>query len=201
MTHAALSIESPSRNASADVGRLLRLALRIDALASAASAALGLLGGLLLADLLGTPVTLLWPVGAFLLAWAAALWYVASRATVNAVAVWAIIAFNLAWVVGSVVLIAAGRFELTMLGTAFVLLQTAAVALFACLEFVGLRRMCLASAQDRSGGGVGGEEGLDDQLGQRDVQGRAEGGDGAEKGQLLTIEADPQRDHDVAWSR
>ena len=64
----------------------------------------------------------------------------------NAVAVWAIIAFNLAWVVGSVVLVAAGWFELTVLGTAFVLLQAAAVALFACLEFVGLRRTRLASA-------------------------------------------------------
>jgi hypothetical protein len=129
-----------------DRSRFLRVALRIDALASAASAALALLAGPILADLLGTPLSLLWPTGVFLVAWAAALWYVSSRPRPNATAVWAIIGLNILWVVDSIVLIAAGWFALTVLGTAFVLLQAAAVAVFADLEFVGLRRAQLASS-------------------------------------------------------
>jgi hypothetical protein len=125
--------------------RLLRVALRIDALASAASAALALLAGSFLADVLGTPLSLLWPTGVLLVAWAAALWVVASRSRMNTTAVWAIIALNILWVVDSIVLVAAGWFALTVLGTAFVLIQAAAVAVFADLEFVGLRRTQLAS--------------------------------------------------------
>jgi hypothetical protein len=126
--------------------QLLRLALRIDALASGGSAVLALAGGPLLADLLGTPLGLLWPIGVFLMGWAAALWIVASRPMPNSAAVWTIIALNVVWVASSVVLVAAGWFGLTLLGTIFVLLQAAAVALFADLEFVGLRRARLTTA-------------------------------------------------------
>jgi hypothetical protein len=54
--------------------------------------------------------------------------------------VWGIIALNILWVIDSVVLVAAGWFALTVLGTVFVLVQALAVAIFADLEFVGLRR-------------------------------------------------------------
>jgi hypothetical protein len=123
-----------------DSMQLLRFALRLDALASGASAVLALAGSPWLTELLGTPATLLWPTGLFLLVWAAALWWVASRPAINAAAVWAIIALNLLWVIDSVVLVAAGWFALTVLGTVFVLVQALAVAVFADLEFVGLRR-------------------------------------------------------------
>ena len=123
-----------------DPARLLRVALRVDALASAASAVLALAGGPLVGDLFGTPLTLLWPIGVVLIAWAAALWLVASRPMVNQPAVWLIIVLNVLWVASSIALVAAGWFGLTLLGTAFVLVQAAAVALFADLEFVGLRK-------------------------------------------------------------
>ncbi|MDQ3222974.1 MAG: hypothetical protein M3Q75_05805 [Gemmatimonadota bacterium] len=51
-----------------------------------------------------------------------------------------VVAINLVWVLGSVALVVAGRFPLTVLGLAFVLAQAAAVALFAALQFLGLRR-------------------------------------------------------------
>jgi hypothetical protein len=129
-----------------DPTRFLRLALRIDALGSAAFAVVGLVGGRLVEDLLGTPLSLLWPVSVGLLAWAVGLWLVASRPQISASAVWTIIVLNLGWVAISVVAVAAGWFALTQLGVAFVLTQAAAVALIADAEFLGLRKARLALA-------------------------------------------------------
>jgi hypothetical protein len=123
-----------------DPTRLLRIALRVDALGSAAFGVLGLVAGPLLEDMLGTPMALLWPVSVGLLAWGAGLWLVASRPLISASAVWTIIVLNLAWVAISVVALAAGWFALTQLGVVFVLTQAAAVALIADVEFVGLRK-------------------------------------------------------------
>lgn len=120
--------------------RLLRLALKLDAVASGAFGVLSLAAGPLLQNLLGTPFALLWAVGLFLMAFAASIWIVASRADVSATAVWTVIAINLLWVVASVAAVAGGWFPLTGLGIAFVLAQAAAVAMFADLQFLGLRR-------------------------------------------------------------
>ena len=57
---------------------MLRLVLNLDAVASGTLAALSLAASPALDDLLGTPLVLLVPVGAFLVAWAAALWVLAS---------------------------------------------------------------------------------------------------------------------------
>jgi hypothetical protein len=61
-----------------DRNGLLRLVLKLDAVASGALGALSLAASPALDDLLGTPLALLVPVGAFLVAWAAALWVLAS---------------------------------------------------------------------------------------------------------------------------
>ena len=123
-----------------DRSGLLRLVLKLDAVASGALGALSLAAGPALDDLLGTPLALLVPVGAFLVVWAAALWILASRSRMSRTAVWAAIAINLVWAIDSVAVVAAGWFPLTALGTAFVFAQAAAVALFAGLQFRGLRR-------------------------------------------------------------
>jgi hypothetical protein len=123
-----------------DEGSLLRLALRLDAVASGALGVLLLAAGPLLDELLGTPLGVAWPVGLFLVAFAAALWVAASRSPVSGLAAWAVVVINLLWVVGSVATVAAGWLPLTALGVAFVLVQAAAVALFAGLELLGLRR-------------------------------------------------------------
>lgn len=125
----------------------LRLALKLDAVATGAVGALVLLAaGTVVGNqrpfvlLLGTPLTLLVPVGLFLIAFAAFVWIVGSRRRVGGPGPWAAVVINVAYAVGCVVVVAAGWFPLSALGVAFVLAQAVAVALFAALQFAGLRR-------------------------------------------------------------
>jgi hypothetical protein len=126
--------------------RLLRQSLGIDALASGALGVLLAVGGGVLDELLGIPATVLVPVGVFLAAYAAGLWYLASKRQVSRPAVWVVVAGNLGWVAASVVAAAAGWWSPTTLGTVIVLAQAAAVALFAALQLAGLRRAGVAEA-------------------------------------------------------
>ena len=126
--------------------RLLRLALKLDAVASGTLGGLALVAGPLLDGLLGVPTALLQAVGLFLAAYAAALWIVASRPGVSRSAAWTVVALNLLWAAASVAVLANGWLPLTGLGTAFVLLQAGAVALFADLQIIGLRRARPAAA-------------------------------------------------------
>jgi hypothetical protein len=123
-----------------DPSGLLRLALRLDAAASGALGLLSLAAAPALDELLGAPRAVLWPIGLFLVAYAAALWVAASRTRVSRPFVWAVIVGNALWVVASVAVVVIGPFALTGLGVAFVLAQAAAVALLADLQFLGLRR-------------------------------------------------------------
>ena len=123
-----------------DLSGLLRLALRLDAAASGALGLLALLAGPAVDELLGTRRALLWPVGLFLVAYATLLWIMAVPASVSRPSVRIVIAGNLLWVVASVAVVATGWLALTGLGVALVLAQAAAVALFANLQFLGLRR-------------------------------------------------------------
>jgi hypothetical protein len=50
------------------------------------------------------------------------------------------------WVAGSVLLLVSGRFEPNALGFAFVLGQAAAVAVFAEMQYVGLRKSTVSAA-------------------------------------------------------
>jgi len=124
-----------------DGGSLLRLALRLDAAASGALGMLGLAAAPLLTDLLGPSTGLLWWLGAFLVGYAAALVLIATRPTIPRPAGWTVVGGNAAWVAGSVLTTAAGWTSLTSLGVAVVLAQAAAVAGFAGLQTLGLRRI------------------------------------------------------------
>jgi hypothetical protein len=137
---------SPTTSTPTRTDRLLRLALRLDAVASGATG-VGLAAlGWALDDVLGVPVALTLPLGLFLTGFAGWLWYLAGRPRIGAGAVRAVIALNVVWVLDSVALVAAGWAPLTALGTAYVLAQAAAVLLFADLQFVGLRRVRQAAA-------------------------------------------------------
>ena len=125
--------------------RLLRLALQFDAVATGAVGSLLLVGGPWLDDLLGAPAALLQPVGLFLVAYAAVLGVAGSRPTISRPAARATVALNALWVVGSAILVAAGPLPLTGLGVAFAIAQAAAVALFADLQFLGLRKARLGT--------------------------------------------------------
>ena len=128
------------RSVDEDRGGLLRLVLKLDAVASSTLGVLSLAASPALDDLLGTPLALLVPVGLFLMAWAVALWIIASSPRVGGTAVWAVILLNLLYAVDGVMIMAAGLFPLTALGTVFVLFQVVAVTLFAAAQFYALRK-------------------------------------------------------------
>jgi hypothetical protein len=119
---------------------LLTSALRLDAVASGGLGVVSLAGAGFLASLLGLPAVFLMAVGAVCLGWAAFLAFLASRQRLASTAAWAVIALNLVWVVESAMIVVLGWIEPTPLGYAFVVAQAVAVALFACLQFVGLKQ-------------------------------------------------------------
>lgn len=117
--------------------RLLRVTLRVDAVASGMSG-LAFLGT---REFFGLPSALALPTGVFLLVFAAGVWLVASPRTLNTRAVATIIVLNLAWVVASAVVLAAGLLPLTSIGMAYAIVQAVAVAILADLEYMGLRKI------------------------------------------------------------
>jgi len=119
---------------------LIRFALTADAIATAATGALLAIGGGLLAELTGLPAAATLPLGLFLVAYAAFVGWVGMPRETSRGAVLSIILINTAWVVGSVIVLLAGVFPLTLLGIAFVIAQAVAVAALAALQWVGLGR-------------------------------------------------------------
>lgn len=119
---------------------LLRRALQLDGVASGVMGLGFLAGGAALDSALGLPSTFLWAVGAFLVPYAAALLFIASRPQVNRVAAWVIAVGNVVWSVDSVVLLATGWYDVTLLGEVVVLGQAVAVLGFAAAQYLGLRR-------------------------------------------------------------
>lgn len=124
--------------ATAQSAGLLRLALRLDAVASGTMGLLLLLGNSFLAELLGLPAGLLLGAGAVLVVFAAGVAAVGLRRRLSRVGAWEIVVINALWVLAS--LVVAIAVPMTGLGVAFVLVQAAAVAVFAELQVVGLRR-------------------------------------------------------------
>ncbi|MBQ0891732.1 hypothetical protein KBX37_01205 [Micromonospora sp. U56] len=123
-----------------DDAKLLRFALKQDAIGSGANGIVYLAAAAIFGEMFGLPAAFLYPVGAFLVAFAAALLFLASKPRVSRPAVAVVIAVNTAWVVASVELLIAGWFPLTGLGTALVIAQAVVVAGFTALQLAGLRR-------------------------------------------------------------
>lgn len=123
-----------------DGGRLLRFALRLDAAGSGALGLIGLVAAGQLADPLGMTAGALRGTGAFLVGYALALVLIAARSAIPRTAAWIVVIGNTAWVLGSIGAAVAGQDTFTALGVAVVLAQAAAVAVFADLQWIGLRR-------------------------------------------------------------
>jgi hypothetical protein len=119
---------------------LLRRALRLDAVASGAMGAAMALAAALLAGWFDLPAALLRGAGLALVPFAALLAYLAARDPLPRPAVLAVVAVNLVWVAGSLLVLVVGWVEPTALGVAFVVVQAVAVAGFAGLQEWGLRR-------------------------------------------------------------
>ena len=118
----------------------LRNILHADALISGAAGLLMMLGAPLLSPLLELPAELLFWAGLILLPFVAMLVVIARRATVSKLVMIDIIAINALWVVGSFGLLLSGVVAPNALGIAFVVGQALAVAVFAELQFIGIRR-------------------------------------------------------------
>ena len=120
--------------------RLLNLSLGADALVGAAIAALHLLAGSLLADLLALPHTLLWGTGLFMVAWAALLFGLARAPRLAAGLVALVIDVNVLWALAAIGLLVSGALAANAWGNAYLALHAVTVLAFAALEWVGLRR-------------------------------------------------------------
>ncbi|HEX6861258.1 MAG TPA: hypothetical protein VF414_00490 [Thermoanaerobaculia bacterium] len=122
------------------VSTFLRRVLALDAVTSGAMGALLVLAQTPLSSLLGLSSSLLFWAGLSLLPFAAFVGWLATRELPPRAGVWAVVLINALWVVDSFVLLASGWPDLTLLGKVFVLFQAVAVAVFAELQFFGLRR-------------------------------------------------------------
>lgn len=118
---------------------LLRRALLLDAAASGAMGAAMALAAVPLADWFDLPEALLRRAGIALVPFAALLAALGTRERVARPAVLAVVAVNLLWVAGSLLVLVTGWIEPTALGVAFVVAQALAVAVFAGLQERGLR--------------------------------------------------------------
>ena len=124
----------------------LRYALLADAVASGATGALLIAGAGLLDGFLGLPVALMREAGLLLVPYVALVAYVGTRETLSRPAVQTIIALNIVWTVCSIGMLLTDYVAPTALGTGFVIAQAAIVAVFAELQFIGLRRQAFATA-------------------------------------------------------
>mgnify|MGYP000022790557 CR=1 FL=1 len=122
----------------------LRRTILLDAVASGAMGLLLAPGADLLTPLLGLPGILLRESGLFLIVYAALIGWLGTRAQMPRFAVMAVIAGNVMWTIGSVALLVSGAAAPSMLGIVFVAMQAAAVAVFAELQIIGLKRSAAA---------------------------------------------------------
>lgn len=120
--------------------RFLRNVLWADAATCLATGLLQLAGGTALAQVLGLPQPLLTGTGLFLLAYAAAAAWTATRDPVPRILVGLFAIGNAAWAVGCIAVLATGMLQPSGLGMAWVLFQAATVAVLAELQFTGLRQ-------------------------------------------------------------
>lgn len=116
----------------------LRRVLLADAIVSGAAGLLMIAGAGVLAPLLDLPRMLLVIAGAALVPWVVALVTLVRMPAIPRAAVRAVVAVNVAWVAASAIVL----FVLTpnLLGYGFVITQAVAVAVFAELQMVALKR-------------------------------------------------------------
>lgn len=123
----------------------LRRVLLADAATCAAAGLLMTLGSGLLESTFGLPAELSRYAGVSLFPFAAFLVYLARREYLSQPVVWAVIALNVLWTADSILLLLSGWIEPTGPGYAFIIFQAVGVAMFACLEYFGLRRSATAA--------------------------------------------------------
>jgi hypothetical protein len=124
----------------------LRRAILADAIFSGISALLLTFGAGALAPLLDLPEALLRETGLFLIAYAALVGWLGTRASMPRALVAIVIAGNAAWTLASIALLLSDAVTANLLGEAFVVMQAIAVGAFAELKYMGWRRSAAALA-------------------------------------------------------
>jgi len=122
----------------------LRWTLLADAATCVATGLLMMLGSGQLEQLLGLPAGLFRYAGGSLLPFAAFLVILAKRENLSTQGVWTVIVLNTIWTAASLLLLMTGRVAPTELGYTFVIAQALGVAVFAGLEYFGLRKSATA---------------------------------------------------------
>jgi len=120
--------------------RFLPRVMWADAASCAATGALQLGLTDALARLTGLPAPLLMGTGAFLLAYAAAAAWMATRSSPPRTLIGLVVVGNFGWAVACVALLASGMFAVSAIGVAWVLAQALCVVVLAELQWTGLRR-------------------------------------------------------------
>lgn len=123
----------------ADAPRLLRVALRLDAVVTGVNglAYLALAGPL--ESLLGLDTAHSRAIGAFLVVYALAVWAVSMPAAISRVAASAVMEANVVWAVLSIVAVATGWLSLTVAGGVWAVMQALVVVGFAAVQYTALR--------------------------------------------------------------
>jgi hypothetical protein len=124
----------------------LRQGLLSNATTDAGLAAFLVIASGLLPRSFGLPSGLLLGAGLALAGAAVLLAVLALRPALPKAIVWAVIGLNLLWAVESLILVAAGFVEPTRAGTVFVLAQAAVAAMYAGLQWRGLKQSGLVAA-------------------------------------------------------
>jgi hypothetical protein len=119
---------------------LLRAALKLDAVVTGANGVAYLAAAGVLDSLLGAPAAFLRAIGAFLVLFAAAVWFLSTRPAIPAGGVRAVITANVTWALASFVVLALGSLSPTVGGGIWMALQAVVVAGFAALQLYALRR-------------------------------------------------------------
>ena len=123
----------------------LRWTLLADAATCVATGLLMMLGSGQLEQFLGLPAGLLRYAGVSLLPFAAFLVYLAKRENLSTQGVWTAIVLNTIWTAASLLPLMTGLVAPTELGYTFVIAQALGVAVFAGLEYFGLRKSATAA--------------------------------------------------------
>jgi hypothetical protein len=120
--------------------RFLPRVMWADAASCAATGALQVALTDTLARLTGLPAPLLMATGVFLLGYAAAAAWMASRQSPPRTLIGLVVAGNFGWAAGCVALLMSGMFAVSAFGMAWVLAQALCVVVLAELQWTGLRR-------------------------------------------------------------
>ena len=120
--------------------RFLRIALLADAIASGATGLQMIFLSGTLASLLNLSQDLLLGAGVILLPYAAFVGYLSRRETLPRWIIFAVIGCNVLWAADSLLLAFSGRITPNALGYAFIIFQALIVAVFAELQYIGLRK-------------------------------------------------------------